>query len=177
MSPRFIHVVACFTILFLFKAKLHSIIGIYHILQEKVFHNVPILFLIHWLFSSPTLTKIILVFSSMFQVQKWFGEIIKSKSESEAYTLSSRFGADSKPSEVRLGVYSNVPRPDTPNFLSLVLEQAPFHAECGEESFSWWLGLHSSFPSYCFSLFLSCSLIVPNLAVVLIYILITPSMG
>ncbi|XP_061277831.1 adhesion G protein-coupled receptor E3 isoform X4 [Bos javanicus] len=70
------------------------------------------------------------------QVQKWFGEIIKSKSESEAYTLSSRFGADSKPSEVRLGVYSNVPRLDTPNFLSLVLEQAPFHAECGEESFS-----------------------------------------
>ncbi|XP_052498684.1 adhesion G protein-coupled receptor E3 [Budorcas taxicolor] len=33
------------------------------------------------------------------QVQKWFGEIIKSKSESEAYTLSSRFGPDSKPSE------------------------------------------------------------------------------
>uniref|UniRef100_A0AC11CYU2 Adhesion G protein-coupled receptor E3 n=1 Tax=Ovis aries TaxID=9940 RepID=A0AC11CYU2_SHEEP len=35
------------------------------------------------------------------QVQKWFGEIIKSKSESEAYTLSSRFGPDSKPSEVK----------------------------------------------------------------------------
>lgn len=35
------------------------------------------------------------------QVQKWFGEIIKSKSESEAYTLSSRFGADSKPSEAK----------------------------------------------------------------------------
>ncbi|XP_043767133.1 adhesion G protein-coupled receptor E3 isoform X2 [Cervus elaphus] len=35
------------------------------------------------------------------QVQKWFGEIIKSKSESEIYTLSSRFGPDSKPSEVK----------------------------------------------------------------------------
>ncbi|KAI4569305.1 hypothetical protein MJT46_006599 [Ovis ammon polii x Ovis aries] len=35
------------------------------------------------------------------QVQKWFGEIIKSKSESEAYTLSSRFGPDSKPSEAK----------------------------------------------------------------------------
>ncbi|KAJ1060815.1 hypothetical protein K5549_020285, partial [Capra hircus] len=35
------------------------------------------------------------------QVQKWFGEIIKSKSESEAYTLSSRFGPDSKPSQVK----------------------------------------------------------------------------
>ena len=72
----------------------------------------------------------------MFQVQKWFGEIIKSKSESEAYTLSSRFGPDSKPSEVRLAIYSNVPRLDLPNIPSLVLGQAPFHAECGEESFS-----------------------------------------
>ncbi|KAB1259550.1 Adhesion G protein-coupled receptor E3 [Camelus dromedarius] len=35
------------------------------------------------------------------QVQKWFREIIKSKSESETHTLSSRFGPDSKPSEVR----------------------------------------------------------------------------
>uniref|UniRef100_A0A8C3W0L6 Adhesion G protein-coupled receptor E3 n=1 Tax=Catagonus wagneri TaxID=51154 RepID=A0A8C3W0L6_9CETA len=35
------------------------------------------------------------------QVQKWFGEIIKSKSESETHTLSSRLGPDSKPSEVR----------------------------------------------------------------------------
>ncbi|XP_037363828.1 adhesion G protein-coupled receptor E3 [Talpa occidentalis] len=34
------------------------------------------------------------------QVQKWFREIIKPKSESESYTLSSRFGSDSKP-EVR----------------------------------------------------------------------------
>ncbi|XP_032691804.1 adhesion G protein-coupled receptor E3 isoform X1 [Lontra canadensis] len=33
------------------------------------------------------------------QVRKWFGEITKSKSESEAYTLSTKFGADSKPSE------------------------------------------------------------------------------
>nr|XP_045372045.1 adhesion G protein-coupled receptor E3 [Camelus bactrianus] len=33
------------------------------------------------------------------QVQKWFREIIKSKSESETHTLSSRFGPDSKPSE------------------------------------------------------------------------------
>uniref|UniRef100_A0A8D1PIE3 Adhesion G protein-coupled receptor E2 n=1 Tax=Sus scrofa TaxID=9823 RepID=A0A8D1PIE3_PIG len=44
------------------------------------------------------------------QVQKWFGEIIKSKSESETHTLSSRFGPDSKSSEVRrLVIYSNVP--------------------------------------------------------------------
>ncbi|KAI4541768.1 hypothetical protein MG293_008910 [Ovis ammon polii] len=41
------------------------------------------------------------------QVQKWFGEIIKSKSESEAYTLSSRFGPDSKPSETYLHPYSS----------------------------------------------------------------------
>ncbi|XP_029074930.1 adhesion G protein-coupled receptor E3 isoform X3 [Monodon monoceros] len=33
------------------------------------------------------------------QVRKWFGEIIKSKSEPELHTLSSRFGPDSKPSE------------------------------------------------------------------------------
>ncbi|XP_045667930.1 adhesion G protein-coupled receptor E3 isoform X1 [Ursus americanus] len=33
------------------------------------------------------------------QVRKWFGEIMKSKSESETYTLSTKFGADSKPSE------------------------------------------------------------------------------
>ncbi|XP_025718878.1 adhesion G protein-coupled receptor E3 isoform X2 [Callorhinus ursinus] len=33
------------------------------------------------------------------QVRKWFGEITKSKSESETYTLSTKFGADSKPSE------------------------------------------------------------------------------
>ncbi|XP_004277457.1 adhesion G protein-coupled receptor E3 isoform X1 [Orcinus orca] len=33
------------------------------------------------------------------QVRKWFGEIIKSKSEPETHTLSSRFGPDSKPSE------------------------------------------------------------------------------
>ncbi|KAB0406050.1 hypothetical protein E2I00_012162 [Balaenoptera physalus] len=32
-------------------------------------------------------------------VRKWFGEIIKSKSEPETHTLSSRFGPDSKPSE------------------------------------------------------------------------------
>ncbi|XP_017706708.1 PREDICTED: adhesion G protein-coupled receptor E3 [Rhinopithecus bieti] len=33
------------------------------------------------------------------QYQKWFREIVKSKSESEAYTLSSKMGPDSKPSE------------------------------------------------------------------------------
>ncbi|XP_045848146.1 adhesion G protein-coupled receptor E3 isoform X2 [Meles meles] len=33
------------------------------------------------------------------QVRKWFGEITKSKSKSEAYTLSTKFGTDSKPSE------------------------------------------------------------------------------
>ncbi|XP_059950455.1 adhesion G protein-coupled receptor E3 [Mesoplodon densirostris] len=33
------------------------------------------------------------------QVRKWFGEIIKSKSEPETHTLSSRLGPDSKPSE------------------------------------------------------------------------------
>ncbi|XP_065729895.1 adhesion G protein-coupled receptor E3 [Phocoena phocoena] len=38
-------------------------------------------------------------FPLMFQVRKWFGEIIKSKSEPETHTLSSRFGPDSKPSE------------------------------------------------------------------------------
>ncbi|XP_004399072.1 PREDICTED: EGF-like module-containing mucin-like hormone receptor-like 3 [Odobenus rosmarus divergens] len=36
------------------------------------------------------------------QVRKWFGEITKSKSESETYTLSTKFGADSKPSEYEL---------------------------------------------------------------------------
>uniref|UniRef100_A0A2K5C1Z3 Adhesion G protein-coupled receptor E3 n=1 Tax=Aotus nancymaae TaxID=37293 RepID=A0A2K5C1Z3_AOTNA len=35
------------------------------------------------------------------QYQKWFREMIKSKSESETYTLSSKVGPDSKPSEVR----------------------------------------------------------------------------
>ncbi|XP_077834089.1 adhesion G protein-coupled receptor E3 [Macaca mulatta] len=33
------------------------------------------------------------------QYQKWFREIVKSKSESETYTLSSKMGPDSKPSE------------------------------------------------------------------------------
>ncbi|XP_011837200.1 PREDICTED: EGF-like module-containing mucin-like hormone receptor-like 3 [Mandrillus leucophaeus] len=33
------------------------------------------------------------------QYQKWFREIVKSKSESETYTLSSKVGPDSKPSE------------------------------------------------------------------------------
>uniref|UniRef100_A0A8C9DXG9 Adhesion G protein-coupled receptor E3 n=1 Tax=Phocoena sinus TaxID=42100 RepID=A0A8C9DXG9_PHOSS len=54
------------------------------------------------------------------QVRKWFGEIIKSKSEPETHTLSSRFGPDSKPSEVRrLVTYSNVLPLDTLNFLSM----------------------------------------------------------
>ncbi|XP_036736001.2 adhesion G protein-coupled receptor E3 isoform X1 [Manis pentadactyla] len=35
------------------------------------------------------------------QVRKWFGEIMKSKSEPETHTLSSRLGPDSKPSEVK----------------------------------------------------------------------------
>ncbi|XP_038282399.1 adhesion G protein-coupled receptor E3 isoform X2 [Canis lupus dingo] len=34
------------------------------------------------------------------QVRKWFGEIITPKSESGTYTLSTRFGTDSKPSQV-----------------------------------------------------------------------------
>nr|XP_060489581.1 adhesion G protein-coupled receptor E3-like [Panthera onca] len=38
------------------------------------------------------------------QVQKWFREIMKSKPESETYTLSTRFGANSRPSEG--GVFS-----------------------------------------------------------------------
>nr|XP_008540012.1 PREDICTED: EGF-like module-containing mucin-like hormone receptor-like 3 [Equus przewalskii] len=33
------------------------------------------------------------------QVRKWFGEIMKFKTKSETYTLSSRFGPDSRPSE------------------------------------------------------------------------------
>uniref|UniRef100_A0A8C0SW33 Adhesion G protein-coupled receptor E3 n=1 Tax=Canis lupus familiaris TaxID=9615 RepID=A0A8C0SW33_CANLF len=42
------------------------------------------------------------------QVRKWFGEIITPKSESGTYTLSTRFGTDSKPSQVRgLVTYSN----------------------------------------------------------------------
>uniref|UniRef100_A0A8C0SYW7 Adhesion G protein-coupled receptor E3 n=1 Tax=Canis lupus familiaris TaxID=9615 RepID=A0A8C0SYW7_CANLF len=41
-------------------------------------------------------------------VRKWFGEIITPKSESGTYTLSTRFGTDSKPSQVRgLVTYSN----------------------------------------------------------------------
>lgn len=51
----------------------------------------------------------------IFQVRKWFGEIMKSKSESETYTLSTKFGADSKPSEVReLVTCSNASPPNTP---------------------------------------------------------------
>ncbi|XP_007469175.1 PREDICTED: EGF-like module-containing mucin-like hormone receptor-like 3 [Lipotes vexillifer] len=43
---------------------------------------------------------IFLVYCLLSQkVRKWFGEIIKSKSEPETHTLSSRFGPDSKPSE------------------------------------------------------------------------------
>ena len=77
-------------------------------LYRKFFNNVFILFLIHWLFSSPMLIKTIPVFSLMFQVRKWFGEIITPKSESGTYTLSTRFGTDSKPSQVRgLVTYSN----------------------------------------------------------------------
>ncbi|XP_034513056.1 adhesion G protein-coupled receptor E3 [Ailuropoda melanoleuca] len=54
------------------------------------------------------------------QVRKWFGEIMKFKSESETYTLSTKFGADSKPSEVRgLVTYSNASPLHTPNPLSL----------------------------------------------------------
>ncbi|XP_034854200.1 adhesion G protein-coupled receptor E3 isoform X3 [Mirounga leonina] len=46
------------------------------------------------------------------QVRNWFGEITKSKSESETFTLSTKFGADSKPSEVReLVTYSNASPP------------------------------------------------------------------
>jgi hypothetical protein len=58
--------------------------------------------------------KNILAFSFLSQVQKqyqkWFTDITKSKSESEAYTLSSKFGPDTKHSEVRKSAtYSNVP--------------------------------------------------------------------
>ncbi|XP_042638688.1 adhesion G protein-coupled receptor E3 [Orycteropus afer afer] len=43
------------------------------------------------------------------QYQKWFRETVKSKSEPEVYTVSSKVGPDSKPSEVRgLVAYSNV---------------------------------------------------------------------
>lgn len=45
---------------------------------------------------------------------------MKFKSESETYTLSTKFGADSKPSEVRgLVTYSNASPLHTPNPLSL----------------------------------------------------------
>uniref|UniRef100_A0A8C0K3G1 Adhesion G protein-coupled receptor E3 n=1 Tax=Canis lupus dingo TaxID=286419 RepID=A0A8C0K3G1_CANLU len=37
------------------------------------------------------------------QVRKWFGEIITPKSESGTYTLSTRFGTDSKPSQLLWG--------------------------------------------------------------------------
>ncbi|KAM9241666.1 adhesion G protein-coupled receptor E3 [Dugong dugon] len=46
------------------------------------------------------------------QYQKWFREIVKSKSKSETYTLSSKLGPDSKPSQVREPVaYSSVSPP------------------------------------------------------------------
>lgn len=99
------------------------------------------------LFSSPILTKTILVFSVMFQVRKWFGSIVKPKSESETFTLSSKFGAYSKPSEVKgLVIYSNVSPLVTPNFLSLSYHELPFLEGLGKccsfcfFCFSWWPG-------------------------------------
>ena len=76
----------------------------------------------------------------MFQVRKWFGNIVKPESESETFTLSSKFGAFSKPSEVRgLVIYSNVSPLVTPNFLSLSYYELPFLEGLGKCCFFFFL--------------------------------------
>lgn len=61
---------------------------------------------------------------------------MKSKSEPETHTLSSRLGPDSKPSEVRrLMTYSAVLPRDTPNFLCLFYSKPLFVEGIGKGSF------------------------------------------
>ena len=65
---------------------------------------------------------------------------MKPESESETFTLSSKFGAFSKPSEVRgLVIYSNVSPLVTPNFLSLSYYELPFLEGLGKCCFFFFL--------------------------------------